>query len=73
MGLLVESESLNAEIRNAIESDLDRANAWELQFDEDGRTVWLSDTEIRTSQPALSSMQRLEDWFFAHLPLEGEL
>lgn len=73
MGLLVESEQLNARVRTAVERDYHRANAWHLQFDGDGRIVWVSDKEVLTMQPATSFMQRLEDWFFAHLPIEGEL
>ena len=29
--------------------------------------------EVLTVQPAASTLQRIEDWFFAHLPIEDEL
>ena len=32
-----------------------------------------SDDEMLEAQPATSFMQRIEDWFFSHIPLEGEL
>ena len=73
MGLMVESPELNADIRNAIRPDFDTANAWRLEFDKDGRTVWVSDDGRLVVQPATSFMQRIEDWFFSHLPLESEL
>jgi putative cardiolipin synthase len=73
MGLLIESESLNAAVRNALAPDFDTANAWRLQFDDDGRVVWVSGDQKLTAQPAISFMQRIEDWFFRHLPIEDEL
>ena len=73
MGLLVESESLNAAIRAQVEPDFLPFNAWHLQFDESGDVIWVSDTMTLQSQPAANFMQRIEDWFFAHLPIEAEL
>jgi len=37
------------------------------------RSVWISDTLGRTSQPADSIMQETKDRFFAHLAIEDEL
>ena len=73
MGLLIESPTLNAELRAAIDPDFDRANAWQLQLDGQGDIDWVSDTQVLEEQPAASTMQRIEDWFFAHLPIEDEL
>lgn len=73
MGLLIESPTLNAELRDAIDPDFERANAWQLQLDERGDIDWVSDTQVLEEQPAASTMQRIEDWFFAHLPIEDEL
>ena len=73
MGFVIESEALNAELRDAFAPDFSRSNAWELQLDDSGAVVWVSDEKTLTSQPAVSTMQRIEDWFFAHLPIEGEL
>jgi putative cardiolipin synthase len=73
MALLVESEALNARVRKAFAQDFDRANAWELQYDEQGRIHWVSDEIVLDAQPAASFMQRIEDWFFAHLPIEGKM
>ena len=73
MGLLVDSPALNADMREAIRPDFDMANAWRLEFDEGGEVVWVSDDGRLAVQPATSFMQRIEDWFFSHLPIEAEL
>lgn len=73
MGLLIESEALNAEVRKAVTPDFSQTNAWQLQLDEDGKVVWVSHDVTLTEQPAASMLQRIEDWFFSHLPLEDEL
>jgi putative cardiolipin synthase len=73
MGLLVYSEALNAEVRSMVERDFSQANAWHLRFDEDGNVIWVSGKVVLTSQPAESFMQRIEDWFFMHLPIEDEM
>jgi putative cardiolipin synthase len=73
MGFLIESEALNETLRAAVAPDFERSNAWELQLDDDGDVVWVSDEVTLTSQPAVSTWQRIEDWFFAHLPIEDEL
>jgi len=73
MGLLVESEALNAQVRTAFAPDFELANAWRLQFDADGDVVWVSDGVMLESQPAASFMQRIEDWLFAHLPIENKM
>jgi putative cardiolipin synthase len=73
MGLLVESEALNAQVRTAFAPDFELANVWRLQFDADGDVVRVSDGVMLESQPAASFMQRIEDWLFAHLPIEGRM
>jgi putative cardiolipin synthase len=73
MGFLIESEALNAEVRKAVTPDFNKTNAWQLELDENGSVIWVSDDVTLTEQPAASILQRIEDWFFAHLPLEDEL
>lgn len=73
MGLLVYSEALNAEVRSMVERDFSQENAWHLAFDEDGIIIWVSGNVVLTSQPAGSFMQRIEDWFFMHLPIDNEM
>lgn len=73
MGLLVTSPALNAAIRKAVMPDFDAKNAWQLTYDSNGDLAWESEDTVLSDQPAASFMQRIEDWFFSHLPLEGEL
>jgi len=73
MALLVHSEALNARVREAFRPDFELANAWELRYDEDGKVVWVSDSVVLDAQPAASFMQRIEDWFFAHLPINDKM
>ncbi len=73
MGFLIESEALNAEVRKAVTPDFSQTNAWQLEIDEGDQVVWVSNDVRLTRQPAGSMLQRIEDWFFAHLPLEDEL
>ncbi|MEZ5488782.1 MAG: phospholipase D family protein [Gammaproteobacteria bacterium] len=73
MGLLVTSQPLNQALRRQVEPDFSTANAWRLEFAEDGDVIWISDDLVLEAQPALSPLQRIEDWLFAHLPLENEM
>ena len=73
MGLLVTSESFNKSVRAAVEADFSSENAWRLELRQDGRVVWVANDQTLDSQPAASFMQRIEDWFFSHLPMEDEL
>ena len=73
MGLLVRSTSFNEAVRAALEGDFSAANAWRLELQDDGSIQWVADDQRLSSQPAASFMQRIEDWFFSHLPIEGEM
>jgi putative cardiolipin synthase len=73
MGLLVESETLNAAVRQAVAPNFLRANAWELRYGDDGRIRWVADDFVLDQQPAYTFMQRVEDWFFSYLPVEDEM
>jgi len=73
MGLIIESESLNASVREALEPDFSPRNAWQLQLQADGRVTWASDKETLDHQPTHSFMRRIEDWFFSLIPIENEM
>jgi putative cardiolipin synthase len=73
MGLLIESDELGQQVLDAIAVDFLPQNAWHNSRNEEGKLQWVSDDEVLDSQPAASFMQRIEDWFFAHLPLEDEM
>lgn len=48
-------------------------NAWKLGLDSSGDINWHSESERRATQPTASLLQNIEDWFFAHVPIEGQL
>jgi len=73
MGFLVLSAQFNKKLRKALEGDFLTANAWRLELQENGRVYWVGEDRTLMSQPAISFMQRIEDWFFSHLPIEGAL
>jgi putative cardiolipin synthase len=73
MGLLIESPSLNARVREVLDLDFLLRNAWHLELGPDGRVLWKSDEEVLETQPAATAFQRLEDWFLGVLPIEGEM
>jgi putative cardiolipin synthase len=73
MGLLIVSEGFNRSLREAVEIDFEASNAWHLELQADGSVHWTAGETRLHSQPATSSMQRIEDWFFSLLPLENEM
>ncbi|MGR9093187.1 MAG: phospholipase D-like domain-containing protein, partial [Gammaproteobacteria bacterium] len=73
MGLLVTSAAFNRSVRDAVEGDFSGDNAWRLELRQNGEVYWVSEDRTLDSQPAASFMQRVEDWFFSHLPMEDEL
>ena len=73
VGLLVTSPALNERVRSVLEPDFLQVNAWSLQFDDRGHVIWVAEENVQSTQPAASFMQRIEDWFFAHLPIEDQM
>ena len=73
MGFLVLSEGFNQRARNVLEPDFSPDNAWQLQLQEDDSVVWVSGEQELSTQPDVSLMHRIEDWFFSHMPIEDEL
>jgi putative cardiolipin synthase len=73
MGLIIESEALNQQLQEAVQPDFQPRNAWHLKITDAGQIQWISDDQILNKQPAQSFMQEIEDWFFAHMPIEGEM
>ena len=73
MILVVESKSLAEHLLGLTEPDFDTTNAWRLTIGENGKTLWVGDDVVLDADPARSGFQRLEEWFFAHLPIENEM
>ena len=73
MGLIIDSATFNAEMREAFEPDFSLRNAWRLELNAEQQMTWVSDSETLTRQPTHSFMRRIEDWFLSLLPIEGEM
>lgn len=73
MVLIVESRGLARRLAQLTEPDFDTINAWRLTIGESGQTLWVGDDVVLNADPAKSGFQRLEEWFFAHLPIENEM
>jgi len=72
-GLLIRSEALAQQVHDAISVDFLPRNSWHLRIAESGQVQWVSDEKTLDHLPSQSAMQSIEDWFFAHLPIEGEM
>jgi len=72
-GLLIRSVALAQQVHDAISVDFLLRNAWHLRIAASGQVEWVSDEETLDHLPSQSAMQSIEDWFFAHLPIEGEM
>ncbi len=72
MGMIVSSPGLAEEIAKIAERDMEPANSWQVLLDDDGGLYWESAEGIVKRQPAQSSWQRIQMWFFGIAP-EGQL
>ena len=69
----VESRGLARQILAFTQPDFERVNAWQLSLGQDGAISWLGDGIRVNTEPAEHTFQRIEEWFFAHLPIEDEM
>ena len=72
VGLMIESEALNQQLRQVIDVDFLPRNSWSVRLEE-GEVVWVSDHERLKHPPADSIFQRLEEWFIGLLPIESQM
>src|SRR3546814_16036305 len=72
MGVVVESESLGAEVLAAVERDLRPETAWRVPLDPDdegdGEVIWVACAEVLHTQTARHFWQRVEDLFPLNRP-----
>lgn len=73
VGLVIESQSLNHSLREAIARDFESRNAWAVKISESGQLQWHGDGVVLDHPPADSLIQRLEDWFFGLLPIDRQM
>jgi hypothetical protein len=48
-------------------------NAWRVYLTDDSRLRWTSAEGVRSSPPARGFWQRLGDFFYRWLPIEGQI
>lgn len=72
-GLYVESVGLAAELAALFDELSSEQNAWQVDLDENDRMRWRSRGEVRFRQPARSVGQRIADFFWRLVPVEGQL
>ena len=72
MGMVVTSPGLAEEVAAIAERDMAPTNSWRVLLDENGELFWESVEGIVKKQPAQSSWQRIQMWFFGIAP-EGQL
>ena len=72
MGMVVSSPGLAQEIAEIAERDMDPENSWRVRIDDDGKLYWESAAGIVRKQPAQSTWQRIQMWFFGIVP-EGQV
>ena len=70
MGVFIESRGLGEALARLIERDIQPANSWQVELDENGGLRWVNDEETVTSQPARNWWQRVEDVLFMVVPKE---
>ena len=73
IGVFIQSYELNQHLREKLEIDFHKRNAWHLQLAGNGMIIWVADDIVLDSQPTDSAFQRLEDWFLSILPIEEEM
>ncbi len=59
MGAIVDSPELAADLAALIERDMSADNAWRVFMDEEGDLHWENSEELRDSQPARDTLQRV--------------
>jgi len=72
-GVFIVSEDFCGTIATHVEKLLEPANAWRVELDEKGRMRWRAGDETRTRQPARRFSQRIADFFYRWLPIEGQI
>jgi putative cardiolipin synthase len=73
MGLLIESTDLNTQPRQLVGVDFYLRKAWQVELDEQGKMIRVSDTESLHHQPTTSFMRRIEDCFLSLMSVENEM
>ncbi len=68
MGIVIDSAPLAAALAAEMERDMGPANSWRVTLTAGADLRWTNDRETRSTQPARSFMQRIENLVFKLLP-----
>jgi putative cardiolipin synthase len=68
MGVIIDSAALSEALATRMERDMGGANSWHVTRDADGSLRWTSTAGERTSQPARSLWQRMQNLLFKLAP-----
>ncbi len=72
-GLVIESEELCGELAEHFDTLTSPENAWQIHMNEYRELHWESSSGTTSIQPARSFWQRIADFFWRLLPIEGQL
>ena len=70
MGVLIDSPELAEELAERMEYLMQPENTWQVKLDDEDNVIWVSYDGTLTRQPAQSTWQRVQDWFFKIFPKE---
>jgi putative cardiolipin synthase len=68
MGVLIDNPELAQELAQVAEELMQPQNSWQVKLNDEGKVIWQSGDDIRTTQPAQSFWQRVMDVFFKIFP-----
>ncbi len=68
MGVVIDSAPLAAALAAGMERDMDPANSWRVTLTPEGELRWTDDRQTRSTQPARSFAQRIENLLFKLFP-----
>lgn len=71
--LVIESPELAGQLRADFEWMVNPSNAWKVTLDERGKLRWTSEVGVLKRQPAQGTGQRISDFFYRWVPMEGQL
>jgi putative cardiolipin synthase len=72
-GLYIESPGLCGELDAFFDEMMSPENAWKVLMDKEHTLWWESSSGTASFQPARSFFQRISDFFFRLIPIEGQL
>ncbi len=73
MGMIIDSTRLAEAVAREFEEELKPENSWQVLLDDKGRLFWKAGDTIIRRDPARSSWQRFQSWFFGLFDLDDQL